>query len=145
MVVMAYFTNASLQTLFDSAPLGRSMVTVTLEGTLSTGGKLVGDVTFLIKKELDGNQSVSVSPNPLNPQATMSLYLAERGSMSVRLYDSSGRLVRTVLYDPDAASGYHSLTLDGRTSTGAKMASGVYYYRVETRAGMTGGQFVIMK
>jgi len=145
MVVMAYYTNASLRTLFDSAPMGRSMVTVTLEGTLSTGGKLVGDVTLLIKKEPDGQQSVSVSPNPFNPQATMSLYMPERGTARVRLYDASGRLVRTLMDDSDAAAGYHYLTLDGRTSTGAKMASGVYYYRVETSAGMTRGQVTIMK
>jgi hypothetical protein len=145
MVLMAYYTNASLKTLFDSAPMGRSMVTVTLEGTLATGGKLVGDVTMLIKKEPDGQQGVSVSPNPFNPQATLSLYVPERGTARVKLYDASGRLVRTLMDDSDAAAGYHSLTLDGHTSSGSKMASGVYFYRVETSAGMTRGQFVIMK
>jgi len=145
MVLMAYYTNASLKTLFDSAPMGRSMVTVTLEGTLATGGKLVGDVTLLIKKEPDGQQGVSVSPNPFNPQATLSLYVPERGTARVKLYDASGRLVRTLMDDSDAAAGYHSLTIDGHTSSGSKMASGVYFYRVETSAGMTRGQFVIMK
>ena len=47
--------------------------------------------------------------------------------------------------ESDAAAGYHALTLDGRSSTGAKLASGVYYYRVETSAGMARGQCVIMK
>ena len=145
MVVQAYFTSASLRPLFASAPVGRSMVTVTVEGTLATGGKVVGDVTFQIKKEAEGSQSVSVSPNPFNPQATMSLYLPERGSARVRLYDASGRLVRTLMDESDAAAGYHALTLDGRSSTGAKLASGVYYYRVETSAGMARGQCVIMK
>ncbi len=146
MTVMAFFSSATLRPLFDTSPVGRSMVTVTVEATLVSGTKVVGDVTFMIKKEPPTtSQSVSVSPNPFNPQATMSLTIPVRGAARVRLYDSGGRLVRTLLDESDAAAGTLTLTPDGRAAGGAKLASGVYYYRVETSAGTPRGQFVIMK
>ena len=144
--VQAYFTAAALRAGFAAAPYGKSNVTVALEGALTTGGKFRGEVSFQIKKDNDGGgQNVSVAPNPLNPQATLRFFMSQPGSARVRLYDSSGRVVRTLMDQSDAAAGYHNLTIDGRTSSGGKLASGVYFYRVETVAGLVRGQFVIMK
>ena len=142
--IQASFSGSSLQTLFASLPDGRSTVTVRLEGALVTGGKFRGDASFQIKK---GNnvQNGLVSPNPINPEATLSFFMAERGSARVNLYDIKGRLVRSLMDVSDVPAGYHSVRIDGRGADGARLASGVYFYRVDLREGRQTGQFVVMK
>ena len=142
--VQVTVTGNSLDALFLALPDGRSTVTIRFEGALATGGKFRGDATLQVKKGMNG-QNATMSPNPLNPEATLSFFLEERGSARVNLYDIRGRLVRSVMDVSDAPSGYHSVRIDGRNAGGAKLASGVYFYRVETRSGHMAGQFVVMK
>jgi flagellar hook assembly protein FlgD len=49
----------------------------------------------------------------------------------VRVFDASGRLVRTVL-STDLAPGTHDVRWDGRDDSGAPMSSGVYFVRAES-------------
>ena len=53
--------------------------------------------------------------------------------MKVQLFDLNGRLVRTYLDDRDAAAGYHDVTIDGRTATGGRVPSGVYFVKIWTQ------------
>jgi hypothetical protein len=70
-------------------------------------------------------------PNPFNPQTTISYELLRPETVSIRIYDIAGRLVRN-LVDGDAASaGRHDVSWDGRDESGQGVASGVYYYRLE--------------
>jgi flagellar hook assembly protein FlgD len=50
------------------------------------------------------------------------------GYASLRIYDVSGRLVRT-LVDGSLGKGVHELLWDGRDDNGDILASGVYFYR----------------
>jgi len=87
----------------------------------------------------------AVSPNPLNPQAKLRFTTAKAGPVRVDLYDLSGRLVRALYESPLVQAGPHELIIDGRTSSGASMASGVYYYRVRTPEGTVLGRFAIVR
>ena len=42
-------------------------------------------------------------------------------------------------------AGAHEYTFDGKTDRGAKLSSGVYFYRVESTEGRYEGQIVILK
>ena len=70
-------------------------------------------------------------PNPFNPATTIAFALAGPGRVSLRVYDATGRLVR-VLVDQSRAAGRYEEAWDGADSAGRAVASGVYFYRLET-------------
>jgi len=72
-------------------------------------------------------------PNPFNPATKISFRLGESASVSLRIYDAAGRLVR-VLVEDDRAAGTHTELWDGRDGGGDSVASGIYFYRL--KAGM---------
>ncbi|HMA75789.1 MAG TPA: FlgD immunoglobulin-like domain containing protein [Candidatus Krumholzibacteriaceae bacterium] len=69
-------------------------------------------------------------PNPFNPITSIRYDVpAEGGIVTLRIYDVSGRLIRTVLNGPQT-SGQKTVTWNGRDSRGLNVASGVYFYRL---------------
>jgi flagellar hook assembly protein FlgD len=71
-------------------------------------------------------------PNPFNPRATVSFTLAQSGSASIRIYDTRGRLVRT-LVDENMPAGEHTRVWEGRNDRGRSVASGLYLVEFRTR------------
>jgi flagellar hook assembly protein FlgD len=55
--------------------------------------------------------------------------LAVPGNASLRVYDVSGRLIRS-LVDGRLPAGMHEVMWNGRDENGAMAASGVYFYRL---------------
>jgi len=79
------------------------------------------------------------APNPFNPSTEISFVVPEGGAnVSLRVYDISGRLVRT-LVDGFEPGGQRVVSWHGRTDQGQPVGSGVYYYT------MTGPGFSEMK
>ncbi len=74
----------------------------------------------------------SIHPNPFTPSTMVSFELREAGPVSLRIYDSSGRLVRT-LADGRVTAGPHSVAWNGRDDRGTRVASGVYLTRLDFR------------
>lgn len=70
-------------------------------------------------------------PNPFGHEATIAYSIATAGQVTVRVIDVSGRVVRT-LVDRTVEPGAHSLVWDGRTDSGERAASGVYFVRLES-------------
>lgn len=70
-----------------------------------------------------------VQPNPFNPSTTVHFELAHAAKTLVRVYDLSGRLVRT-LVDGPCAAGPQEVLWDGRDGGGQPAASGVYLVRL---------------
>jgi hypothetical protein len=69
-------------------------------------------------------------PNPFNPATTISYYLPEDGSVTLEIYDVTGRQVTRILDGACKERGFHSELWDGRDSRGREMASGIYIYRL---------------
>ncbi|MEK7347669.1 MAG: Ig-like domain-containing protein, partial [Candidatus Eisenbacteria bacterium] len=131
--IRACFTKADLRLLFSGLPAGRNTVTVAIEGNLTTGGKFSGTLVHTVKST-GGALAAKVSPNPLNPETTLSFQLRTPGRVTVKIFDLNGRLVKTLLDDTRGA-GIQDLTWNGTTDGGAKVASGVYYFRLDTPDG----------
>lgn len=68
-------------------------------------------------------------PNPFNPLTTIVYSAAAHGPVSLRIYDVSGRLVRTLL-DEDGEPGTHAVQWDGLDDQGRQVASGTYFCRL---------------
>jgi hypothetical protein len=71
-------------------------------------------------------------PNPFNPMTRIEFSLDERGLISVRIYDISGELIKTLVQETMSA-GRHSVLWNGQDEHGSPVASGVYVCRFETK------------
>ncbi len=69
-------------------------------------------------------------PNPFNPVTRLKFALKEKGPVSLRVYDVSGRLVR-VLVDEVREAGSYEAVWDGTNDEGRGIASGIYFCRME--------------
>ncbi len=70
-------------------------------------------------------------PNPFNPSTTISFDLRIVTPVRLRVFDLSGRVVRTLIDGQILAAGRHSESWNGIDATGQPVATGVYLYRLE--------------
>ena len=88
-------------------------------------------------------------PNPFNPETWMPYQLSSDSQVSVSIYDTSGRLVRTLSLGMQSAGFYHSrgraAYWDGRNRNGELVASGTYYYELATQSFRQLRRMVIIK
>ncbi len=73
---------------------------------------------------------VGNTPNPFNPVTKISYSVPFESRVSVRVYDVSGRLVRT-LVDGLVEPGDHEVVWDGRSDSAESVGSGVYFCTME--------------
>jgi hypothetical protein len=92
-----------------------------------------------------GKLAAAVYPNPLNPRAMLGFTTTKPGFVRVRLFDLNGRMVRQVLDAPTVEPGYHEVAIDGVDAEGRRLASGVYFFRVEAREGLSQGRLAVVK
>ena len=70
-------------------------------------------------------------PNPFNPSTTISFSLARDSQTSIKVFNIQGKQIATLLNE-HKKSGNHTITWDGKDQNGRDVASGIYYYRLET-------------
>ncbi len=70
-------------------------------------------------------------PNPFNPSTEISFELTEGGAVALRIFDVSGRLVKTLL-EGHRPTGGHTLTWRGDDHNGRAVGSGMYIYRLDS-------------
>lgn len=141
--VTACFGKEDLRLLFANIH-GTGSATVSFEANLYTGGRFRAamDVGIIAG---GGNLAATISPNPLNPSATITYFTTRPGAVSLHFFDLHGRLVRTVLHESRVEPGYHDVPVDGKDDRGAPLASGVYYYRLHASEGTTTGRFTVLR
>ncbi len=83
-------------------------------------------------------------PNPFNPRTTIRFDLPRTTDVSLRIYDVSGRLVCT-LVDEVLQAASHSVAWDGQDDSGRRVASGVYYYRLNAGENSTTQKMMLVK
>ena len=145
--ILASFRPGELRTLFQTIPNGITNVNLSLQVQLASGEKAMGTAGASIVKFswLNGGSLSHVAPNPLNPEATLSFVTLTPGTTSIQLFDIRGRMVRTLVPSQYMEAGLHETIIDGRNDQGNKLASGVYYYRVQSADGVMKGNIAILK
>lgn len=74
-------------------------------------------------------------PNPFHPphaRTTISFDLPAPARVTVRIYDSAGRLARVLIESAPLAAGTQAVEWDGRNAAGLALEAGVYFCRLET-------------
>ena len=101
----------------------------------ATDGKPYGDpywfngITGVEKNpgQLPGKFSLSEAyPNPFNPSTNIKFTISEAGNVSLKVYNTLGQLVKTIVNNEYKQSGEYDLRVDM-----SKFASGIYLYRLE--------------
>jgi hypothetical protein len=112
--------------------------THTIEFTECTSGVADGDVPLAAYARPG-------SPNPVATTSRFAFGLSQPGgAVSLRIYSAAGRLIRTVL-DRELPPGHHSAVWDRTDDRGARVASGVYFYRLEGPGLESRGKMVVVK
>jgi hypothetical protein len=148
--VEACFTSAQLTTLFGALGAGETTVSLTIGGTLTSGGTLEGAleqhvaVGSRLANKGHGRMNVIAKPNPLNPKTDLSFRISHAGLVKVALFDARGRLVRTVLAQTLAA-GDHSVPWDGTDERGGRVSSGQYFFRIQAPEGQQVQRVTVVK
>ena len=75
-------------------------------------------------------------PNPFNPETWIPYQLAKASDVRITIYDARGVIVRQLVLGHQAAGFYTSRSRaaywDGRNALGERVASGIYFYQLQT-------------
>ncbi len=88
----------------------------------------VTEVPVTVEKEIIGLQA---APNPFTSGSTVRFTLARSEQVDLRVYDTSGRLVRR-LTRGQLPAGTHAIEWDGRSERGRNVAAGIYFVRLRS-------------
>ncbi len=89
------------------------------------------------------NQLLQNYPNPFNPETWIPYQLSQDSPVSVSIYDTTGKMIRTLSIGYQSAGFYNSQDRaaywDGKNALGERVASGVYFYT------LTAGEFTAIR
>jgi len=74
----------------------------------------------------------NAKPNPFLRQINIGFAVPSTDKVSLKVYNSLGQLVRTLVNDVKQP-GYYSVTWDGRDDVGRNLAAGIYFYQITTQ------------
>ena len=99
-------------------------------------GDVLGNCSVrLAGKELSSSEKLlsitemSVFPNPISQSTTITFSIPNESSVSVKIYDMSGRLVK-ILADANMQQGNHQLLWDAKDGSGMLVPSGFYLLKM---------------
>jgi hypothetical protein len=83
-------------------------------------------------------------PNPFNPSTVISFALPTNSDVTLTVFNALGQEVAT-LARGEMAAGIHSVAWNSRSTGGSTLSSGVYFYRIDAKAGNGSTGFSSMK
>ena len=70
-------------------------------------------------------------PNPFNPSTEIRFDLPEAGNVNLAIYNLMGQKIRT-LSSVNMTPGYHAIIWDGTNDMGSQVATGMYFYSIQS-------------
>lgn len=83
-------------------------------------------------------------PNPFNPSTTIRYSISTPGNISIKVYDLSGQLVKTI-DNEHSIPGEYEIIWDGSNNFGERVASGVYFYQLKTGSLLETKKMMLLK
>ncbi len=93
-----------------------------------------GVVTTGVADAIPGRKAFGLEPNrpnPFNPTTSISFVLPGPADASLVIYNTAGRLVRSLVSGEQLTGGTHTYGWDGLDDAGLEAPSGVYFYRLD--------------
>jgi PKD repeat protein len=122
------FDRADLDLLLGCAP-NNSLVTVNLSAATTGGLPVLATAAIKVSTKSGAAVSAFASPNPFNPETSITYAVRTGGTVTIRVYSLQGRLVRT-LASGYAGPGGHEVRWNGRDDSGRSVSSGLYLVNV---------------
>jgi len=117
---------------------GDGLMEITFAASTGAINPLVPDKILVVGLTGDGTPAAPARPslelgqnypNPFNPSTRIDYSLGETAPVRLEIYDVQGRLLRTLVDQPQQPGDY-SLVWDGRDDRGQALASGNYFYQL---------------
>ena len=83
-------------------------------------------------------------PNPFNPETRINYSIPEQAYVKLCIYDINGILVKT-LFEGNQAAGRYQTIWDSESSSGLKVGSGVYFYRIQANSFVQTRKMILLK
>jgi hypothetical protein len=83
-------------------------------------------------------------PNPFNPSTSIRFELSHNSDVTITVYDAAGAYVSTIA-SGRYARGAHDVVWNGTDAKGARVGSGVYFYRLVSSGGTLTRKMVLLK
>ncbi len=83
-------------------------------------------------------------PNPFNPTTTISFSLKKSGPVNIDIYNILGQKVKT-LHSGETPAGIYNLTWNGKDDNHQNVASGMYFYKMQSREYTNTRKMILMK
>ena len=125
----------------------RNLILINQEGQTH----LLPDVSYKLQvhHQVDQTRLLQNYPNPFNPETWIPFELESASPVTINIYDQQGQQVRQLDVGYKVAGPHHShqdaAYWDGRNSWGEYVASGIYFYRIETDNYKETRKMVILK
>ncbi len=97
--------------------------------------RTLGDILVGIEEEEGSPKVYALSqnyPNPFSSGTIIKYQLAKSGKVSIGIYNLLGERIATLVDEPQKA-GYYNAYWNGKDSKGNKIASGIYFCRMEVK------------
>lgn len=131
------------------------VISLTLTGELTDGSAFEGLDCMIIRAGGPGDEPGSSTtpdrptlignfPNPFNPTTVFSFYLPKAAEVKLEVFNIMGQRVIT-LADEFREAGEHAVTWDSRDHGGNRVASGIYFYRLQADGVTTTKKMVLMR
>lgn len=141
--LVLYYASKSAGNIKQACKLKQSDISLVNDGGMQY-------YTMAINSNAEINPVIPVTalqqnfPNPFNPQTTLSYELAEEGLVKLEIFNIKGQLIKT-LVNETRVSGPHRIVWNGTDKYGRNVASGLYNYRLTTKAGSISKKMLLMK
>lgn len=86
----------------------------------------------------------NVYPNPFNPSTSVSFYMEQAENVKINVYNVRGQLISNITKD-NFTEGFHNVVWNGKDTKGNDCASGIYFFRMETKNNVQTLKGILMK
>ena len=105
-----------------------TLSSVSYSGVIMVEGTVTA--TALLPKKLALSQNY---PNPFNGETTIKFSVPKTLKVTVNIYNTLGQKVKTLANNRSFDQGYHKLKWNGTNDSNVSIASGVYFYVLNSK------------
>lgn len=99
-----------------------------LESSAVFTGLRAKDLTIITPDDYKLQQNY---PNPFNPTTNIEFYLPLKKTISLTIYNTNGEKIKSLISNKEYSQGKHILQWNGTNNLGAKVATGMYIYKLK--------------